>query len=47
MEKETEARIIKAIGAKSIGQPENIQRLWSGYGEIVRYKVEGRERTTA
>lgn len=44
MDKEIEKRIVKAISAKAISQPETIQSLWSGYGEIVRYKVEGGER---
>nr|WP_321410606.1 oxidoreductase family protein [uncultured Carboxylicivirga sp.] len=36
-----EKRIAQNIGAERIIRQEVIQNLWSGYGEIVRYKVEG------
>lgn len=38
-----ETIIHKAVKAKSIKKQEVIQSLWSGYGEIVRYKVIGSE----
>ena len=46
MNKPIEERITKAIDARSIEKTEVIQQLWSGYGEIVRYKVEGGERSS-
>lgn len=36
--------ILKSTGAKSAFQIEVIQRLWSGYGEIVRYGLTGCDR---
>ena len=33
--------IIKATGAKEITPTEVIQNLWSGYGEIIRFELEG------
>lgn len=33
--------ILKATGAKDLIESEKIQELWSGYGEIVRYELEG------
>jgi len=41
MDKLLEHKIAKNIGAESITRLEVIQNLWSGYGEIVRYKVVG------
>ncbi len=39
--------IIKnATGAKDIEKIEVIQSLWSGYGEIARYRLKGCERET-
>ncbi len=40
MEIRLEQKISEKIGAKRIIRQEVIQSLWSGYGEIVRYKVE-------
>ncbi|MCU4165345.1 phosphotransferase [Carboxylicivirga caseinilyticus] len=39
-----EKRIAQNIGAQRIIRQEVIQNLWSGYGEIVRYKVEGADK---
>ena len=36
-----QAIILKATGATSLFKIESIQSLWSGYGEIVRYGLEG------
>lgn len=36
--------IISATGAKSVSRLDLIQRLWSGYGEIVRYGLTGCDR---
>ena len=36
--------ILKATGAKTTFQMEVIQRLWSGYGEIIRYGLTGCDR---
>jgi aminoglycoside phosphotransferase (APT) family kinase protein len=33
--------IVEASGAKSASRGETIQRLWSGYGEIIRINLEG------
>ena len=41
MDKLLEQKIAKNIGAENITRQEVIQNLWSGYGEIVRYKVDG------
>ena len=35
--------ILKSTGAKSLFRIEVIQSLWSGYGEIVRFGLEGCE----
>jgi hypothetical protein len=35
--------ILKSTGAIALVKIERIQRLWSGYGEIVRYGLEGSE----
>ncbi len=35
--------LLKATGANSVERGEVIQSLWSGYGEIVRYRVHGGE----
>ncbi|MEE9367713.1 MAG: phosphotransferase [Pontiella sp.] len=34
--------ILTATGASTLGEPEVIQNLWSGYGKIVRCRLEGR-----
>ena len=33
--------ILKATGATAIHEKEHIQELWSGYGKIIRYELEG------
>ncbi len=33
--------ILKSTGAEDLFEMENIQRLWSGYGDIVRYGLKG------
>ncbi|MFQ5519060.1 MAG: choline kinase, partial [Mariprofundus sp.] len=33
--------IVDASGAHSVSRGEVIQSLWSGYGEIVRYHLQG------
>lgn len=38
--------ILKATGAESAFQIEVVQRLWSGYGDIVRYDLTGGDRST-
>lgn len=38
--------ILKATGAQTAFQLEVVQRLWSGYGNIVRYGLTGRDRST-
>jgi hypothetical protein len=40
-----QALILKATGAQAAVQLEIVQRLWSGYGEIVRYGLTGGDRT--
>ena len=39
--------ILSGTGAKSVSRLEVIQRLWSGYGEIVRYGLTGCDRGNA
>ncbi|WP_319589717.1 oxidoreductase family protein [uncultured Draconibacterium sp.] len=39
--------ILKSTGAKSLFRIEVIQNLWSGYGEIVRFGLEGCEHESA
>ncbi len=36
-----ESIILQATGAKKLFEMQNIQELWSGYGSIVRYRLEG------
>lgn len=38
--------ILKATGAETTFQLEVVQRLWSGYGNIVRYGLTGADRST-
>ncbi len=38
--------ILQATGAQSIGSTEIIQNLWSGYGQIIRVKLNGGEYTS-
>lgn len=38
-----EAMLIELTGADALGGQEVIQRLWSGYGSIVRYRLKGAE----
>ncbi len=38
--------VLKATGAKTAFRREVIQRLWSGYGEIVRYGLTGSDRSS-
>lgn len=38
--------ILKATGAQTAFQLEVVQRLWSGYGNIVRYGLKGADRST-
>lgn len=38
--------IIKATGAQTAYQLEVVQRLWSGYCDIVRYGLTGGDRST-
>lgn len=35
--------ILQATGATALYKVETIQSLWSGYGEIVRYGLQGCE----
>lgn len=47
MEKSLIGKHIKKLtGASSIQEQETIQKLWSGYGEIVRYALEGGSRNS-
>jgi hypothetical protein len=39
--------VAKATGAHSVRKGERVQSLWSGYGEIVRVRLAGTDRTTA
>ena len=41
MNNSIESHIIKCLGASEVSSAEMIQRLWSGYGSIVRYAVAG------
>ena len=41
MKNHFESLILKSTGATSLVKIETVQRLWSGYGEIVRYGLEG------
>lgn len=41
MNKHFQAILLEATGAKALFQIEVIQRLWSGYGSIVRYGLQG------
>ena len=41
-----ESLLLKATGARGLGERQILQRLWSGYGSIVRYQLEGAERST-
>ena len=41
MSKALENLILKKLGASSITDAQQIQSLWSGYGQIVRYSLEG------
>lgn len=41
MEKQSEEKILSILGAQTMTKVEVIQNLWSGYGEIVRYNIEG------
>ena len=43
MEGTVEEFVVAATGASSLGRRERIQSLWSGYGSIVRYRLEGAE----
>jgi aminoglycoside phosphotransferase (APT) family kinase protein len=36
-----ESHIIQCFGARHVSEPSVIQRLWSGYGSIARYALEG------
>ncbi len=38
---DTEQFIIRTVGPCTVCPTETVQQLWSGYGEIVRYKVKG------
>lgn len=40
-------RVCQATGAESVARGEVIQSLWSGYGEIVRYRLQGAAAETA
>ena len=44
MNNEYKEFILQATGASQMQIVEVIQELWSGYGQIVRYKLEGCER---
>ncbi len=44
MKQEYQDLILKACGASSLRVGDNIQTLWSGYGEIVRLQLEGSDR---
>ena len=44
MQQDIQALILKATGAETAVKREVVQRLWSGYGEIVRYALAGCER---
>lgn len=46
MHNELQDFILDATGAKSIYPIEVIQRLWSGYGDIVRYGLTGAEQSS-
>ncbi len=41
-----EATILRATAARAIVGTEDVQRLWSGYGQIVRYHIEGGPHTS-
>ncbi len=41
MNKHLQSVILKATGATTLFEIEVIQKLWSGYGEIVRYGLTG------
>ena len=46
MDKHFENIILRSTGASSLYRMEQIQELWSGYGSIIRYGLEGAERNT-
>jgi len=47
MNKQLNEIVSQATGAKTTERGEVIQSLWSGYGEIVRYELDGAEATSA
>jgi aminoglycoside phosphotransferase (APT) family kinase protein len=41
MDADLEAVVLQAAGARAIVDTQIVQRLWSGYGQVVRYRLEG------
>jgi hypothetical protein len=46
MNPEFKTYLLKSTGSKDCKQVETIQSLWSGYGKIARYKLQGGNRET-
>lgn len=41
MDADLEAVVLRAAGGRSIAEVQSVQRLWGGYGQIVRCRIEG------